>query len=154
MWTRDTISEQPKPTSEQPKPMPHVQPVSPLPTEERRVMAWVGKSVKFHGTLTSLEDMTIDGHVEGTIDIQEHSLTIGPDADISADIAATTVTIHGAVTGNVRAKAKIEILATGRVEGNLFTPRLVMADGAIVRGRVDTSTEPSDAKKRTRLAIA
>ena len=155
MWTRDTISEQPKPTSEQPKPMPHVQPVSPLPTEERRVMAWVGKSVKFHGTLTSLEDMTIDGHVEGTIDIQEHSLTIGPDADISADIAATTVTIHGAVTGNVRAKAKIEILATGRVEGNLFTPRLVMADGAIVRGRVDTSADASDAtKKRTRLAIA
>ena len=149
MWTRDTVSEQPKTT-------PSVQPLSPaLPAEERRVVAWVGKSVKFQGTLTSLEDMTIDGHVEGSIDIQEHSLTIGPDADISADIVATTVTIHGTVTGNVRAKAKIEILATGRVEGNLFTPRLVMADGAVVRGRVDTSTDQSDAtKKRTKLAIA
>jgi len=149
MWTRETANEQPKA-------MPSVQPVSPaLPAEERRVVAWVGKSVTFQGTLTSLEDMTIDGHVEGTIDIQEHALTVGPDANIRADIAATTVTIHGTVTGNVRAKGRIEIRATGRVEGNLFTPRLVMADGAVVRGRVDTSNEQADAaKKRTKLAIA
>ena len=60
MWTRDTVSEQPKAAA------PSVQPVSPpLPAEERRVVAWVGKSVRFQGTLTSSEDMTIDGHVEG-----------------------------------------------------------------------------------------
>lgn len=148
MWTRENATEQPKSA-------PSVQPVSlPQPAEERRVVAWVGKSVKFHGTLTSSEDMTIDGHVEGTIDIQENVLTIGPDAHISADIVASTVTIHGTVTGNIRAKAKVDIRATGRVEGNLFTPRLVMADGAVVRGRVDTSNDQSDAKKRTKLAIA
>jgi cytoskeletal protein CcmA (bactofilin family) len=149
MWTRDTVNEQPKAA-------PAVQPVSPpLPAEERRVVAWVGKSVRFQGTLTSSEDMTIDGHVEGTIDIQENALTIGPDANISADIVASTVTIHGTVTGNVRAKAKVDIRATGCLEGNLFTPRLVMADGAVVRGRVDTSNNQSDtAKKRGKLAIA
>ena len=149
MWTRDTANEHPKAASA-------VEPVSPpLPAEERRVIAWVGKSVKFHGTLTSSEDMTIDGQVEGTIDIQENALTIGPDANITADIVASTVTIHGMVTGNIRARAKVDIKATGRVEGNLFTPRLVMADGAVVRGRVDTSNDQSDAaKKRTKLAIA
>ena len=134
---------------------PVVQPVSPpLPAEERRVVAWVGKSVKFQGTLTSSEDMTIDGQVEGTIDIQDNALTIGPDADIKADIVASTVTIHGTVTGNVRAKQKVDIKSTGRVDGNLFTPRLVMADGAVVRGRVDTSNDQADAKKRAKLAIA
>jgi cytoskeletal protein CcmA (bactofilin family) len=149
MWTRDTVSEQPKAA------VPSVEPVSPpLPAEERRVVAWVGKSVRFQGTLTSSEDMTIDGHVEGTIDIQDNALTIGPDANISADIVASTVTIHGTVTGNVRAKAKVDIRATGRVEGNLFTPRLVMADGAVVRGRVDTSNDQADTKKKTKLAIA
>jgi cytoskeletal protein CcmA (bactofilin family) len=150
MWTRDTVNEQQKAAA------PSVEPVSPpLPAEERRVVAWVGKSVRFQGTLTSSEDMTIDGEVEGTIDIQENALTIGPDANISADIVASTVTIHGTVTGNVRAKAKVDIRATGRVEGNLFTPRLVMADGAVVRGRVDTSNDQSDAaKKRSKLAIA
>ena len=152
MWTRDNATDQPKAA---PSVQPVVQPVSPpLPAEERRVVAWVGKSVKFQGTLTSSEDMTIDGHVEGTIDIQENSLTIGPDAHIAADIVASSVTIHGSVTGNVRAKAKVDIRATGRVEGNLFTPRLVMADGAVVRGRVDTSNDQSDARKRTKLAIA
>ena len=147
MWTRENANEQPKAA-------PSVQPVSPpLPAEERRVVAWVGKSVKFQGTLTSSEDMTIDGQVEGTIDIQDNALTIGPDADIKADIVASTVTIHGTVTGNVRAKQKVDIKSTGRVEGNLFTPRLVMADGAVVRGRVDTSNDQSDARKR-KFAIA
>ena len=156
MWTRDNVIDQPK-AAPAPAPMPtsSVSPVTPpLPAEERRVVAWVGKSVKFQGTLTSSEDMTIDGHVEGTIDIEENALTIGPDADIKADIVASTVTIHGAVTGNVRAKQRIDIRSTGRVEGNLFTPRLVMADGALVRGRVDTSNDQSDARKRAKLAIA
>ena len=154
MWTRDNVTDQPK-AAPAPMPTPSVSPVNPpMPAEERRVVAWVGKSVKFHGTLTSSEDMTIDGQVEGTIDIEENALTIGPDADIKADIVASTVTIHGAVTGNVRAKQRIDIRATGRVEGNLFTPRLVMADGALVRGRVDTSNDQSDARKRAKLAIA
>ena len=156
MWTRDNVIDQPK-TAPAPAPMPtsSVSPVTPpLPAEERRVVAWVGKSVKFQGTLTSSEDMTIDGHVEGTIDIQDNALTIGPDADIKADIVASTVTIHGTVTGNVRAQQRIDIRSTGRVEGNLFTPRLVMADGALVRGRVDTSNDQADARKRAKLAIA
>jgi cytoskeletal protein CcmA (bactofilin family) len=150
MWTRDNATDQPKAA-----PAPSVPPVAPpLPAEERRVVAWVGKSVKFQGTLTSSEDMTIDGHVEGTIDIQDNALTIGPDAHIAADIVASTVTIHGSVAGDVRAKAKVDIRSTGRVEGNVFTPRLVMADGAVVRGRVDTSNDQADVKKRTKLAIA
>jgi cytoskeletal protein CcmA (bactofilin family) len=150
MWTRDNATDQPKAA-----PAPSVPPVPPpMPAEERRVVAWVGKSVKFQGTLTSSEDMTIDGNVEGTIDIQDNALTIGPDAHIAADIVASTVTIHGSVTGNVRAKTKVDIRSTGRVEGNVFTPRLVMADGAVVRGRVDTSNDQADARKRTKLAIA
>ncbi len=150
MWTRET------PTSAPPKESPIVQPVSPaLPAEERRVVAWVGKSVVFKGTLTSSEDMTIDGHVEGTIEMEDNSLTVGPDADIHADIVAKTLTIHGTVVGNVRASVKVDIRPTGRIDGDLFTPRIVMADGALVRGRVDTSnTQPDVTKKRSRLAIA
>ena len=108
MWTRET------PTSAPPKESPIVQPDSPaLPAEERRVVAWVGKSVVFKGTLTSSEDMTIDGHVEGTIEMEDNSLTVGPDADINADIVAKTLTIHGTVVGNVRASVKVDIRPTG-----------------------------------------
>jgi cytoskeletal protein CcmA (bactofilin family) len=126
----------------------------PPAVEERRVVAWVGKSVIFKGTLISSEDMTIDGKVEGTIEVRDQVLTVGPDADIRAGIIAGTVTIHGAVTGNIRASEKIEIRSTGHIQGDLVAPRIHIADGAVVCGRVDTSKEQSDATKlRGKLAI-
>jgi cytoskeletal protein CcmA (bactofilin family) len=132
------------------------QPVSAaLPPEERRVVAWVGKSVIFIGSLISSEDMSIDGHVEGTIEVLDQALTVGPDADIRADITAKVVTIHGTVIGNVRASAKVDICATARIEGDLVAPCIVIADGAVVCGRIDTVTEQSAAPTlRGQLAIA
>ena len=106
--------------------------------EERRVIAWVGKSVVFKGDLTSLEDMTIDGRVEGTIEVRDHDLMIGPDADIQANISARVVTVHGAVTGAITATDKVEVHETGAVMGDITSPRLVIADGARFQGRADT----------------
>lgn len=105
--------------------------------DERRVVAWVGKSVVFKGTLTSSEDMTIDGRVEGSIEIRDNTLTVGPDADIQADIVARSVTIFGAVSGKITATDKVEICDGGSVEGNIKTARLAMAEGAWLKGRVD-----------------
>src|SRR5262249_31730978 len=106
-------------------------PTSPArPIEERRVVAWVGKSVLFRGDLISLEDMSIDGRVEGTIELREHSLTIGPDAHIQADITAKTVTVLGQVVGTITASEAVHIGATGSVEGDVTSRRLAMADGA------------------------
>ena len=89
------------------------------PAEERRVMVWVGKSVVFKGELVSSEDMSIDGRVEGTVDVRDHTLTIGPDAEIHANISAKTITIHGAVTGSIKASEKVDIRDTGKVDGNI-----------------------------------
>jgi cytoskeletal protein CcmA (bactofilin family) len=105
--------------------------------EERRVTAWVGKSVVFKGTLTSSEDMTIDGRVEGSIQINDNTLTIGPDANIQADIVARGVTIFGAVSGKITATDKVEICDGASVEGNIKTARLAMADGGWLKGRVE-----------------
>jgi len=87
------------------------------PAEERRVMVWVGKSVVFKGELVSSEDMSIDGRVEGTVDVRDHMLTIGPDAEIRANISAKTIIIHGAVTGFIKASEKVDIRDTGKVDG-------------------------------------
>lgn len=107
-------------------------------SEERRVIAWVGKSVVFTGHLTSLEDMTIDGRVEGTIEVRDHDLTIGPDADIHADIIARIVTVLGSVTGTVTASGKVDIRETGAVRGDIISPRLAIAEGATFEGCADT----------------
>ena len=126
--------------------------VDSRPLEERRVVAWVGKSVVFKGDLISLEDMSIDGRVEGTIELRDHALTIGPDAHIRATIIAKTVTVRGAVTGTITASDKVDVRETGSVEGNIISPRLAMADGALLRGRVDTSTRNTEGKKRSSLS--
>jgi cytoskeletal protein CcmA (bactofilin family) len=111
------------------------------PVEERRLVAWVGKSVIFKGELVSSEDMAIDGRVEGTIDVRGHTLTVGPDADIRATILAGTVTVLGAVTGKITAEHRVDLRPSATVDGEIVAPRLAMADGAILRGRVGSRTE-------------
>jgi len=109
------------------------------PFTERRVMAWIGRSVRIEGKVVSNEDLTIDGHVDGPIELANHSLAIGAGASIKGNLLAKNVTISGTVVGNVKANEKIDLRATGSVEGNLVTPRLVMADGAFIKGSVDAS---------------
>jgi cytoskeletal protein CcmA (bactofilin family) len=121
------------------------------PQEERRVVAWVGKSVIFKGDLISSEDMMIDGRVEGTIDVRDHALTVGPDADIRADISARTVTVLGSINGTITAKEKVDIRETGSVIGDIVSPRIGMVDGAVLRGKVDTGKKPGDQRERPQL---
>jgi cytoskeletal protein CcmA (bactofilin family) len=108
-------------------------------TTERRTSAWVGKSLLIQGKIISTENLTIDGRVEGTIELGDHSLTIGAGASVAADLAAQTIIISGEVTGNVNAKVKVDLHATAAVHGNVSTPLLAMADGAVVSGRLDVA---------------
>jgi len=107
------------------------------PTDERRVAAWIGKSLKIEGRIVSQENLTIDGEVDGTIEVGDHNLMIGVGASVKADLVAKTVTVNGAVTGNVRAAEKVILHPSASVDGDITTPRLMMADGAVVKGKVD-----------------
>jgi len=107
-------------------------------------VAWVGKSVIFKGELISSEDMIIDGRVEGTIEVHDHALTIGPAAQIKADIAARSVTVRGSVTGTITAANLVEIRETGSVEGDITSPHVSVAEGAVVHGRIDTLTKRAE----------
>lgn len=107
------------------------------PAAERRVTAWIGKAVRVEGKVISNEDLTIDGDVEGSIELGGHSLVIGTGASVRADLLARTVIISGAVKGNVKAVEKVDLRATGSVEGDISAPRFVMADGASVMGKVE-----------------
>ena len=69
--------------------------------EERRKAAWIGGSILVKGDVVSTEDLVIDGQGQGTIELGDHSLTIGPGASIVADLVAKAVTISGKVKGNV-----------------------------------------------------
>ena len=93
-----------------------------ISNSERRVVAWIGKAVRVEGKVISEEDLTIDGDVEGSIELGGHSLTIGQAARIRADLVAKTVTISGKVNGNVRAVDKVDLRSTGRLTATSRLP--------------------------------
>jgi cytoskeletal protein CcmA (bactofilin family) len=97
----------------------------------------IGKSVVIKGELNGSEDLTIEGYVEGTIQLKEHVLTIGPNGRIKAQVYAKSVIVLGEVTGNVTATDKVDIRDNGSVDGDIVSPRVAIAEGAHFRGAVD-----------------
>src|SRR5581483_9981196 len=143
MWKRD---EAVRPPSGQPTAAP--QPPTPIPaagTGSRAEVSHhmekdivnIGKSVVIKGELNGSEDLTIEGHVEGTIQLRDHVLTIGPNGRIKAQVFAKSVIVLGEVTGNVTASDKVDIRDNGSVDGDIVAPRVAIAEGAHFRGSVD-----------------
>ena len=115
--------------------------------EEGEDVANIGKSISINGDLTGNEDLVIEGKVEGKVDLPNNQLTIGANGTVRAEVKAKAVSVVGRVTGNVSATERIEIQATGIVEGDVSAPRLVVAEGAVVNGSVQMgkSSKPAEA---------
>ena len=109
--------------------------------EERRKACWIGESIFVKGDVVSSGDLIIDGQVQGTIELGNHSLTIGPKASVTADLKANAVSISGEVKGNVIGAARVELKSTSKVEGNITAPKFLMEDGAALSGQVDTGAK-------------
>ena len=155
MWKRDEsvrpASGQPTAASPQPAPTP-VAPAttasSPRPEMSQHMekdIVNIGKSVVIKGELNGSEDLTIEGHVEGTIQLRDHVLTIGPNGKIKAQVFAKAVIVLGEVTGNVTASDKVDIRDNGSVDGDIISPRVAIAEGAHFRGSVDMQRKAGQA---------
>src|SRR5262249_49966043 len=99
--------------------------------------AGVGRSIVIKGELSGDEDLTIEGRVEGHIDLRNHVLTIGSNGHVAAEVVAKSIVVLGRVTGNLTATEKVDIREKGSVEGDIMAPRGAIADGAAVLGSVD-----------------
>jgi cytoskeletal protein CcmA (bactofilin family) len=102
----------------------------------------IGKSVVIKGELNGSEDLTIEGQVEGKIELRDHVLTIGPNGKIKAQVFAKALIVLGEVNGNVSATEKVEIRDGGSVDGDIVSPRVAIAEGAHFRGSVDMQRKP------------
>jgi cytoskeletal protein CcmA (bactofilin family) len=107
--------------------------------------ARIGKSVIICGEVKGSEDLIIDGRVEGTVTLTESRLTIGPTANVAADLSAKDVLILGHVQGNVVAGGRVELRAGCSMEGDIRALRLAVEDNAVFRGKVDL-TQGASAK--------
>ena len=125
---------------------------SDLPTPgEGQSLSQIEKSLKLKGEITGNEDLYIDGEVEGRIELKEHSLTVGLNGKVHADVSARSITILGHLQGNVKAGERTEIRKTGSFEGELLTAQIVIKDGAVFRGSVDI-VKPGQNKANTPAA--
>jgi cytoskeletal protein CcmA (bactofilin family) len=99
--------------------------------------AVLGKSVIVKGQIFSREDLTIDGEVEGTVELQEHRLTIGPNGKVRASVKARELVVLGTIHGNVETTDKIDIRKEAKLVGDIRTARIVIEDGAYFKGNID-----------------
>src|SRR5215211_8285698 len=153
MWKRDEAA---KPSAPQPAPAPAPAPTTPAaphaaadaarpqpitsvdtPRGGLEKTVNIGKSVIIKGELNGSEDLTIEGLVEGKIELRQNVLTIGPNGKIKAQVFAKSVIILGEVTGNVTATEKVDIRDNGSVDGDITAPRVAIAEGAHFRGSID-----------------
>src|SRR6476661_5050751 len=143
MWKRDEAVR--PPASGQPAAQPQPAAAGTAATPNRpessqkleRDIVNIGKSVVIKGELNGSEDLTIEGQVEGKIELRQNVLTIGPNGKIKAQVFAKSVIILGEVTGNVTATEKVDIRDNGSVDGDITAPRVAIAEGAHFRGSID-----------------
>ena len=104
--------------------------------EERRVAAWIGPSIVIKGDVTSSENMTVAGQVDGDITLAAHVLVIAAGGTVRGNIVARAVVVHGAVLGTITADERVEVATTGAVHGDIIAPRMMLAEGATLHGRI------------------
>lgn len=112
----------------------------------------VGQSLSVKGEISGQESLYVDGEVEGTIELADHHLTIGPNGRVHADIHAREIVIQGKVQGTIRASERIEIRKSGSVIGDLVTARIVIEDGAYFKGSIDI--QKPEEKEKAKAAAA
>ena len=149
MWKRDEVVRPPvsgREATGAPAPpgaptVPGAQKIHVPETEAMRQMEKevvnIGKSVVIKGELNGSEDLTVEGNVEGKIELREHVLTIGPHGKIKAEVFAKAVIVLGEIMGNITASEKVDIRDNGSVDGDIVSPRVAIAEGAHFRGSVD-----------------
>jgi cytoskeletal protein CcmA (bactofilin family) len=103
----------------------------------------IGKSVVIKGELNGSEDLTVEGSVEGKIELSDHVLTIGSHGRIKAEVFAKDAIVLGEVIGNITASEKVDIRDSGSVDGNIVSPRVAIAEGSHFRGNVDMQRKPT-----------
>ena len=102
-----------------------------------RHVTTLGPTIVVSGELTSSEDITVQGRVNGQVMVKDAVLTIGEQAQFRADVRGARVLVKGHLKGSIVASERIELTASAAVEGSLSANRVVLVDGTHFNGRID-----------------
>ena len=145
MWNKDKREYTPETVGAQSPSQPSYTPsqdarpaYEPRPDAPRSTgPAMIGRSIAIRGEVTGDEDMVIQGRVDGSVDLKQHSVTVGPEGEVKANIIARVVTVEGRVVGNLSGEEQVILRSSARVEGDIVAPRVVLEDGTLFRGSVE-----------------
>jgi cytoskeletal protein CcmA (bactofilin family) len=128
---------------------------TPRDTRSGSTGAVISQGIRIKGEVTGGEDLFIDGHLEGKLNLTNSKLTIGPNGEVKADIFAREVVVLGRVDGKIVGRERIQLGSTGNVAGDLQTERLAIEDGAVLRGKIEIETgKPIQTHSEARGAAA
>lgn len=96
----------------------------------------IGQGITIEGEITSDEPVHVAGTVRGKLTV-EGAVSVEEGAVVEADIGATSLSVAGSVIGNVSATDRVDLLAGGRLVGDVRAARVTIADGATFKGNVD-----------------
>ncbi len=139
IWKKSDAEEPAVPAQPAPPPPPAVK-NQPQATRER---ALIGPSIEFKGNLTGGEDLLIEGRIEGRIELRQHSVTIGKNGRVKADVYGRAIIVHGEVDGNLFGEEQIVLRQASTVRGNLQAPRVTLEDGSQFKGSIDMAAKPA-----------
>jgi cytoskeletal protein CcmA (bactofilin family) len=84
-----------------------------------------------------VEDVLIEGRIDGHIWNEHHLVTVGADAVVTGDIVARQITVRGAVEGTLMATGRVDILDEARVIGRVLSQKLTLAEGGVFQGKAE-----------------
>lgn len=128
------------------------QPPLTTPSMDTTQRATVGRSIVFRGDLSGEEDLVIQGRVEGSVNLGQHSVTVGPDGEVIASIVGRVVTVEGRVEGNIDGAEQVTLKSSSHVKGDITAPRVVLENGARFRGLVDMGDDEPGTVSRSSAA--
>lgn len=115
----------------------------PARTADRTI---IGEHISIEGTIRGRGDLIIEGSVKGSIEVEDHHLTIGPKGQVDSEIRAANVTISGKLRGNIDAKGKVMLTREADFSGEIKARSLSVEDGAHLKAAIQLAQEP---KKET-----
>jgi len=151
MWNKEAQSEVPGVSASKESKIPGVPANAPAGLRPgnpiARTLACLGPTIVVKGEITSDEDLQIDGKVEGPVSLRGHRLTVGRTAQLTTEITAREVIVYGNVSGNLRARDRVEIKKDGRVIGDISTARISIEDGAYFKGHIEIEHSQSSVQE-------
>ncbi len=143
MWKKSESEESHPQPSPAPMPQPVVAPKNPVPLVREQAM--IGSSICIKGDLTGEEDLSIEGRLEGKVELRRHTVAIGKNGRIKGDIYGKIITVEGTIEGNLYGEEQLIVRQSGTVRGNIVAPRVVLEDGSNFKGNIDMSPKEKSA---------